>query len=163
MNGASVALAKYVRDLLAQPEGAVTVLGRTNKPRGDTQNLQIVIDTLAPAEIQTGAEVFDGVAEEMTYCQLMRSTMTIDFMGTGAYDEAIRFIGLNRSQAAHDLKRALDIDIGLVKQLQDLKFLQGEQYSERYQLELTLTYNTATVVDTLRIDTAVVADPILVN
>ena len=129
-------------------------LGRTNKPRGDTQALQIVIDTLAPSVALTDTSEYDGNTEAMEITQVWQSVMTVDFMGATAYNKAIEFITKNRHQLGFDLKRSLGIDIGAVGQLQDLKFLQGEQYSERYQVQLTMTYNVTADIETLRIDTA---------
>lgn len=154
MNGASVLLAKYTRDLLQQPEQTVVILGRRNVPRGDASDLQIVIDQLAPATPITDTQSYDGEAEIMTVTQLWRSVMTVDFYGDEGYDQAIKFITLNRHQTGLELKQALGIDLHNVGQLQDLKLLQGEQYSERYQIEVTMIYNISNDISTLRIDTA---------
>lgn len=162
MNGASRLLARYCRDLLGQPEGSVVILGRVNIPRGDTAALQIVIDQLAQATPLTDSQNYDGVAESMHVNQLWQAPMTIDFMGAQGYNEAIRFITLNRHQKGYDLKQALGIDTHLVSGLQDLKMLQGEQYSERYQLELTLMFNISANIETLRIDHAQLSE-FLVN
>lgn len=163
VNGTTQLMFKYVRDLLGQPEPDVMTLGRENAPRGNTNDLQIVVDTLAPAQILGDSSTFDGVAESMQFSALYQSVMTVDFYGNGAYAEAVRFIGLNRSQAAADLKHDLCIDVGVPSQIQDLKYLSGKQYSERYQVELTLTHSFVTDVATKRIDTAQLADPLLVN
>lgn len=154
MNAATILLAKYTRDLLNQPEGSVIILGRINVPRGDTSSLQIAVDQLAPAVPLTDSQQYDSVNELMLISQQWRSVMTINFMGALAYDEVIKFITLNRHQNGLNLKRALGIDIQAVSQIQDLKLLQGEVYSERYEIQVTLNYNISNNIETLRIDTA---------
>jgi hypothetical protein len=161
VNGATIKLALYTRDLLGVPESTI-VLGRTNRERGDTTILQIVIDSLAPATPLDDTSKYDSVNEVMEISQTWQAVMTIDFMGSSAYTEAMKFITRNRHQVGFDLKRALGIDIGAVSQLQDLKLKQGEQYSERYQLQVTMTYNVKADIETLRIETAQL-DTILTN
>jgi len=161
MNQATINLALYVRDLLTVAESSIA-LGRTNRSRGDTDALQIVVDTLAPAIALTDTSQYDGITELQEITQVWQSVMTIDFMGATAYQEAIKFITRNRHQVGFDLKRTLGIDVGAVGQIQDLKFLQGEQYSERLQIQLTMTYNVTANIETLRIDTAQL-DTLLTN
>jgi hypothetical protein len=147
----SIALAKYTRDLLEQPEGVV-VLSRSNMPRPDTAALQIAIDQLATATPKSDSQRFD--AETLHVGQLWQAVMTIDFYGAEAYNQAIKFITLNRSQRGEDLKMTLGVDIGIVSGLKDLGLLQGEQYSERYQIEVSIMFNVTAAIATRRIDTA---------
>lgn len=154
MNGASVLLAKYVRDLLGVTEGSVVFLGRVNVPRDDTVALQIAVDQLAPSNPLTDSSKYNGHSEVMTMCQMWRAPMTIDFMGSQGYNEAIRFMALSRHQKGYEIKQALGIDVHLASGLQDIKILQGEQYTERFQLEVNMIFNIVVDVETLRIDEA---------
>lgn len=155
MNTVTQQLAIYTRDLLTLPEGVVVIMGRTNIPRGaDTETLQISVDQLAQSTPLTDSYTYDGQGEVMAMNQLWRALMTIDFMGDDAYNQVTRFIALNRHQKGFELKQALEIDLQLVSGITDLKMLQGQQYSERYQIELTMMHNISLDIDTKRIDTA---------
>jgi hypothetical protein len=123
-------------------------------PRPDTAALQIAIDQLATATPKSDSQRFDGSAETLHVGQIWQAVMTIDFYGAEAYNQSINFITLNRSQRGEDLKMALGADIGIVSGLKDLGLLQGEQYSERYQIEVSIMFNVTAAIATRRIDTA---------
>lgn len=156
MNQAVKTLAMFIRDLLQQPEGSVIVLGRTNTTRKDMTSLQIAVDQLSQATPLGDASEFDGGNETTTISQTMRGTFTIDFLGTQGYTQAMRYMALQRTQMAQDLQRALGVSIGIATRVTDLKLLTGQQYSERYQIEVNMIYNNVLTVPTNRIDTIVI-------
>ena len=155
MNQATILLARFVRDLLVLPE-SVVILGRTNKQRGDTNALQVVVDQLAPASVLTDTYEFDGDAELTKVDNLMRGVFTIDFMGSTAYTIATKYMAMQRSQLAADLRRNLGINVGFADTITDVKLLSGTQYSERYQVTLNMTYNNSLAIPTNRIDTIII-------
>jgi stage V sporulation protein SpoVS len=159
VNNATRLLALYTRDLLELAEGSVVIMGRVNIERGDTDALQISVDQLATSTPLTDSERYDGAAEIMHVDQTWSSVMTIDFMGADAYNQVIRFVTLNRHQKGHELKESLGIDLQIVSGITDLKILQGEQYSERYQIEVTMMHNIGAAIETLRIDSAEIYIP----
>ena len=156
MNRASTLLARFIRDLLGQPEGSVIVLGRTNTTRTNMNSLQIVVDQLAAGTPIGDSQVFDGDVEKTLISQTMKGIFIIDFLGASAYSEAMRYMALQRAPVAYELQRALGVSIGLAARLTDLKLLTGQQYSERYQIELNMIYNNSLEVATNRIDTIVI-------
>lgn len=162
MNNATRLLALYVRDLLALAEGTVVVIGRTNVKRNNTSALQVVVDQLATSVPITDTQRYDGTGEIMHIDMVWSGVMTLDFMGATAYNEAVRFVTLHRHQQGHDLRVLHGIDLGMVSGITDLKILQGEQYSERYQVELTMTYGVGAPIPTKRIDTAIF-NPFLID
>lgn len=157
-----VLLGQYVRDLLNQPERTVVILGRSNVRRGNTTGLQIVIDSIAPVSIAADSQEFDGTDENLSISQFAKAQMTIDFMGDSAMTELEKFLLLNRSQAGYDLKETLGMTLSVISSIQDLRFLSGKQYSERYQITVNLAYTLSMNVPTLRVDTPII-EPILSN
>ena len=154
MNGGLVRLAKFVRDLLGQPEFTVVRLGRANQEREDFTALQIVIDAISPAETISQATEYDGDAEVMTYALQYQLATTINFYGDGAYNELQRFAMLRRSENGLSLQKSLGLEVYTPRGFTDLKFLTGEQYSERFELNCTIVYTETVTENILRIDTA---------
>lgn len=154
MNAPLVLFARYVRDLLQQPEGDVVVIGRDNNERETTNQLTIAVDQLAPSEPVTVNEVYDGDAESMSYATLLRTVFTIDFYGAGAYEQVTAFMGLCRSEAGRQIAKALSIEVAVPLQYTDVRLLTGSQYSEHYQLELVGHTTNKHDTETLRVDIA---------
>lgn len=154
MNPATLGLARFVRDLLNQPEFTVVQIGRNNFRRDDFTGLQIIIDSLGPAERLNTSERYDGHSEVMTYAQQYSAPCTINFYGDDAYDQAARFSLLVQSQCGYELQLEHGITVFSTGTITDVKWLTGEQYSARYELALNVQYTVDADVDTLRIDTA---------
>lgn len=156
MNGGLVLLGRFVRDLLGMPEGSVVQLGRKNFRRDDFTGLQIVIDSISPFEMVGTSEKYES--EVITYTQAWRGPCIINFYGDAAYSEAVKFSALIQSQAGYELQRDLGVSVYEVGTISDLRFITGEQYSERYEIELNIRFTTSENVSTLRIDEAQLAD-----
>lgn len=148
-----ILLAKYIRDLLVLPEAQISI-GRTNKRQENTQQLLIVVDALASTDLISASQVFDGANEVMTIYSSYATPMTVNFYGDDAKETLDRFLGLSMAQVGVNLRTVMAIDVLLANRITDLRNLDGEQYSERYELELTLQHYTAIETPTLRIDTA---------
>lgn len=146
-------VAIFVRDLLSYDEQLIRI-GRQNFEREDFETAYIVVDTLTAHGRAASEEQYDGTAEVAAYSDIWRSTVLIDFYGPGAYDRAAEFSGRCRSQAAYDLRHSLGVDMYRPSGIVDVAALTGQQYGERYQLEIVVMYTTTTNIDTLRIDTA---------
>lgn len=151
MNEAVKQLALFIRDLLEIPESQIKP-GRRGFVRDDFTSLQIVPDSLGAGQRLNSAQSFDGDLERMTYAQQWLFPCTIDFYGDGAYTTATQFSLLAQSQKGYELQRDRGVTIFEAGALTDVKLLTGEQYSERYQLELNVQITLSAEVDTLRID-----------
>lgn len=152
MNPALISLALYLRDLLSHDENLIK-FGRDNKELDLTSKNYIVIDE--SNQSYSGSEIsFDGDAEEETYSKQTKSSVTVNFYGTDAYANLNKFKLLQRSQKSYELQRDLGIAVFNISASNDLKFLGGSIYSNRYEIDLTIQYQETTDVETLRIDTA---------
>lgn len=154
MNPATLGLARFVRDLLSQPEFDVVQIGRNNFRRDDYNSLQIIVDNLGPAVRLNTSQKYDGDAEQMTYAQQYRAPCTVDFYGDDAYAEAQKLLLTMQSQAGFELQRRHGVTIYEAGSITDVKWLTGEQYSNRYQVSLNVQYTISADVSTLRIDEA---------
>lgn len=154
MNPATLGLARFVRDLLEQPEFTVVQIGRNNFRRDDFTALQIIIDSLGPADRLNTSQKYDGVTEIMQFAQQYSAPCTINFYGDAGYDQASRFALLVQSQRGYELQLEHGIAVFSVGTITDLKWLTGEQYSARYEIALNVQYTVDASVETLRIDTA---------
>lgn len=156
MNPAVLAVAQFVRDLLSYDEQLIRI-GRQDFQRADFEAPNIVVDALGQAQQVACLETYDGTAEEMRHGAIWKGLVTVDFYGTGAYTRARDFTLRARSQAAAELKKALDVTIYQSRGLTDLKTLTGQQYGERVQVELMVAVSSEVVIDTMRIDIAQIA------
>ena len=154
MNPATLGLARFVRDLLAQAEFTVVQIGRNNFRRDDFSALQIIIDSLGPAVRMNTSEKYDDVAELMNYAQQYKAPCTVNFYGDDGYEQAAKFALLTQSQLGYELQLEHGIAVYSVGSITDLKWLTGEQYSARYEISLQVQYTINANVSTLRIDTA---------
>lgn len=154
MNPATIGLARFTRDLLAQPEFTVIQIGRNNFRRDDFSSLQIIIDSLGPAVRMNTSEKYDGETELINYAQQYRAPCTVNFYGDDAYTQASKFALLTQSQAGYELQLEHGIAVFSVGSITDLKWLTGEQYSARYEIALQVQYTINASVSALRIDTA---------
>ena len=147
-------LAEYCRDLITFT-GNIAV-GRHNFDRAATPTDFIIIDSLGPSSPSGRTYGYDGDAEQETFSAHVRGDFTLDFYGATAETNAYKFVALQGSQKSYELQRDLGFSVGHCGQIANLRSLDGAQYNGRYQVQLILNYQTSAVVDTLRIDEAVV-------
>lgn len=148
------AVAIFTRDLLEHPDESLIVIGRENYDVTDFTTEYIVIDALGQMGKVGNMEDYDGDTEKLAIGAVWRGPVTLDFHGNDAYSRAIEYGLLARSQRAYELKQTLGVNIFHSSGPTDLKFLTGEQYSNRVQIELQIEYTHEVIIDTLRIDTA---------
>lgn len=149
-----IQLARYVRDLLQQPENTVVVLGRENVSEDDLTALRIAIDTIGVGKRMNAAQKYDGDAEEMTHAQQWQQPCTVNFYGDDAYQEATKFMLISNGQRGLELQQSLGVAVYLTSGLTDVKRLTGEKFSSRFELMLNVQYTESAVEDVLRIDEA---------
>jgi hypothetical protein len=157
MNTALKKLAIVLRDTTGFSESDIFI-GRNGFRVDDFSGRQITVDSTSPASILSVSESYDGDAEVSTYSQQLSVPCTVNFYGSSAYEDATKFSLLLRSQAGYENQRDNGISIFDVGQLIDVKFLTGEQYNGRIQLNLNVAITISTTVDTLYIDTAQIAE-----
>lgn len=153
MNKFLVELAKFTRDLLVIPESQMSI-GRRNFDRNDFKSLKIVIDQISPAIPLTRGQDFDGDAENMEYYALYQAPCTVDFYGDTAFATAQKFVLTLQSQLGYELQRDGQITVFQSSNLIDVALLTGEQYSQRYQVEINVQLTLTHDIATLRIDEA---------
>lgn len=153
MNQIVLKTALLTRDLLEVDESIIK-LGRKNMIVDNFTTTQIVIDILGSVTVQTSSEKYDGVLESMNYNNTQNATVTLNFFGDGSYELANKFILLCNSEKKHTLENMLKLRVGIPKTITDVKLLTGTQYSEQYEVELTITSVEDIDITTLRIDEA---------
>lgn len=145
-------LANYTKDLLTY-DASLIVIGRENMRKVNSSLGYIVIDELVSVPAGT-PQSFDGDAEKQEFAVQMKGDFTLDFYGTNARTNAVNFQALQGSQKSYELQRDLGFAVYHATSFRNLKNLEGSQYKNRYQIEVSLYYNEVITVDTLRIDTA---------
>ena len=148
-----IKMAILIRDLLAWQESKIRI-GRENFEQVNFNDDMIIVDQLGDSSRASGDENFDGVTEVMSYTDKYKTTVTIDCLGDGAYDNANRLAGLLKSQAAFDKKMTLGFTVYRVSSIADIKRLTGQQYGNRVQMSVIAEDDRTVDVATLRIDTA---------
>ena len=145
-------LANYTKTLLDY-DAALIIIGRENFLKVDNDTNYIVIDELVSTPDGT-TENFDGTAEEQEFTVQMKGSFTVNFFGTNARANAVKWQALHKSQAAYELQRDLGFAVFHTTNFRNLKALEGSRYNERYEIEVSLSYNETETIETLRIDTA---------
>lgn len=153
MNEAIRLLGLFIRDLLPYNEQLIRT-GRLNYDRELLTRPYIGVDQLAQGARLSASRSFDGINEIMTHSTRWSVPCVIEFFGNDAYDTALRFVNLSMSELAYEIKKTHGISVYIANDITDVKALTGATYGERLQLNVTVAYNHATEVPTLRIDTA---------
>jgi hypothetical protein len=99
-------------------------------------------------------EEFDGDAEQQQFDVSMKGSFTINFFGTDARANAVKWLARHRSQLSRETQRDLSIRVYHATNLRNLKALEGSQFNNRYEIEIQVRYNETETINTLRIDTA---------
>lgn len=148
-------LATYTRDLLLH-DGSLIVIGRENMVKVNSDLNYILIDELV--SVPAGStNHFDDSAEVQNFVVQMKGDFTLDFYGVNARANAVSWFTKHKSQKSYELQRDLGFAVYHATSFRNLKSLEGSQYKERYQIEVSLYFNEVSAVDTLRIDTAQVS------
>jgi hypothetical protein len=145
-------LAAYTRDLLDH-DASLIVIGRENVDKANSSDDYIAVDELV--SIPAGAsQEFDGNSEEQTFSVQMKGDFTINFFGDNARANAVKWVTLHGNQESYELQRDLGFAVYHATSFRNLKNLEGSQYKNRYEIEISLYFNETTTIDTLRIDTS---------
>ena len=153
MNESLRLTALFIRDLLTYDEQLIRI-GRQNYDITDFTIGYIGVDSLGASRRLASGEKFYGTLEQMTFQQQWIAPVTISFYGTDAWATATNFALLIQSQKSLELQESAGIGIFQASGLTDVKMLTGQQYGERQELSLNVSYATSADIDTLRIDTA---------
>ncbi len=145
--------AMYTRDLLTHPESLIKI-GRIGEDITDFTTDYIGIDALGAAVRMATGEKYDGDLEQMTHAQQWQVPVTLSFYGDNAWSNASKFALLIGSQSSYELQRSLGIGVHQTSNLTDVKIIAGEQYGNRFEIELNVQFSISALVDVLRIDTA---------
>jgi len=145
-------LAIYTKTLLDY-DAALIIVGGENFLKVDNDISYIVIDELVSVPNGT-TEKFDEDAEEQKFTVQMKGSFTVNFFGSDARSNAVKWQALHKSQSAYELQRDLGFSVFHTTKFRKLKDLEGSKYNERYEIEVSLTYNETETIETLRIDTA---------
>jgi hypothetical protein len=151
MNDSLVKTAIFVRDLLAYNEALIKI-GRQGDEITDFTTGYIGVDSLGPAVRLASGERFDPVAESMGYQQQYTEPVILSFYGDGAWARANVFSLLVRSQKSLELQTSLGIGVYQTSAIVDVKILTGQQYGERYEIQINVQYSISVEVATKRID-----------
>jgi len=79
-------------------------------------------------------------------------TFTLDFYGDNAYTNANKFVALLRSEKANWYLKDYNLSMLNANSIIDLKDLLGTDYTNRYQVEVSVNYFVNVAINTLRID-----------
>lgn len=142
----------FARDLLDLPEKDI-ILGRENELRKNFSALQVAVDALGDAKPVSSGKTYNSSTEMMTHHTKYRQVITLNFYGDAAYTQAKKFAVLANSQRAYEIQRDGGFSVKQVGAVRDLKFLVGNDYSNRYELEVVVEFNEVVDVETKRIDT----------
>lgn len=143
-----------IRDLLNHDEKNIK-LGRINESQAKGTTDYIVVDSISASQPITKSKAYNGDTEKLKVSSGNRMPITVDFYGTNAYTNANKFQILLKTDKARWLQKDYKISIGAVSGITDVKQLTGQQYTNRYQVSLMVTYTESVVIGLLRIDTAI--------
>ena len=147
----NIQIANYVQSLM-NDENLIIIVGRENYENIDFNQDIILIDSLTPARNVSALDSYDGLNEKETFTTYFNQLFTFDFYGNNAYTNANKFIALLRSEKASWYLKDNNISMLNSNSIIDLKDLLGTDYTNRYQVEVSVNYFVNVAIDTLRID-----------
>ena len=146
-------VADYVQDVLAESDETV-IIGRDNFIQDNYSTDRIYTDSLAPRQNLGSSEVFDSVAENMKYKTTYKQIFTVDFVGPNAETNANNFINLQSSERGVLSRETNQFNVLLGNNLTNIKDQKGNEYYNRYQLEIMVIFTEETQIDVPRFDEA---------
>lgn len=130
----------------------IIILGRENFENVDFTQDIILIDSLTPARNISVTDSYNGTDEIQTFTTYFNQLFTLDFYGDNAYNNANKFIALLRSEKANWYLKDYNLSMLNANSMIDLKDLLGTDYTNRYQIEVSVNYFVNVDIETLRID-----------
>lgn len=155
-----IQLARYTRDLLGVDESIIK-LGRDNFDNTDFSQPLIVVDTLTTAPQYSNFN-YDNVAEQRTHTVNILGDFTLNFYGSDALTQSSIWVTMNTSEAGRQLQQLYEIQIYRGTSVNNLRWLAGAQYNNRFEVSVRMRYNIEHTSSVLRIDTAQL-DDFLIN
>lgn len=146
-------LALYTRDLLGVSESQIK-FGRSNHDQLNFSENIIVIDSLSQPINIGSQKKYDGSTELKSITKTVLQEFIINFYGNDALANAQIWSTLNESQAARNLSHTHQISPKKASGITDLRKLAGASYTERFELNVSATYNITNEAELLRIDSS---------
>lgn len=131
----------------------IIILGRENFENVDFIKDLILIDSLTAAKNISATDSYNGTSEIQTFTTYFNQTFTLDFYGENAYTNANKFVALLRSEKANWYLKEYNLSMLNANSIIDLKDLLGTDYTNRYQVEVSVNYFVNVDISTLKIDT----------
>ena len=131
----------------------IIILGRENFENVDFTKDLILIDSLTPAKNISATDSYNGTSEVQTFTTYFNQIFTLDFYGDNAYSNANKFVALLRSEKANWYLKDYNLSMLNANSIIDLKDLLGTDYTNRYQVEVSVNYFVNVDISTLKIDT----------
>ena len=129
------------------------ILGRENFENVDFTKDLILIDSLTVAKNISATDSYNGTSEIQTFTTYFNQLFTLDFYGDNAYTNANKFVALLRSEKANWYLKEYNLSMLNANSIIDLKDLLGTDYTNRYQIEVSVNYFVNVDISTLKIDT----------
>ena len=131
----------------------IIILGRENFENVDFIKDLILIDSLTAAKNISATDSYNGTSEIQTFTTYFNQLFTLDFYGDNAYINANKFVALLRSEKANWYLKDYNLSMLNANSIIDLKDLLGTDYTNRYQVEVSVNYFVNVDITTLKIDT----------
>ena len=131
----------------------IIILGRENFENVDFTKDLILIDSLTAAKNISATDSYNGTSEIQTFTTYFNQLFTLDFYGDNAYINANKFVALLRSEKANWYLKEYNLSMLNANSIIDLKDLLGTDYTNRYQVEVSVNYFVNVDISTLKIDT----------
>ena len=147
----NIQIADFTKALM-NDTNLIIILGRENFENVDFTKDLILIDSLTVAKNISATDSYNGTSEIQTFTTYFNQTFTLDFYGDNAYTNANKFVALLRSEKANWYLKDYNLSMLNANSIIDLKDLLGTDYTNRYQVEVSVNYFVDVAIDTLRID-----------
>lgn len=148
----NIQVADFTKALM-NDNNLIIILGRENFENVDFTQDIILIDSLTVAKNISAMDSYNGTSEIQTFTTYFNQLFTLDFYGDNAYTNANKFVALLRSEKANWYLKDYSLSMLNANSIIDLKELLGTDYTNRYQVEVSVNYFVNVDIGTLRIDT----------
>jgi hypothetical protein len=148
-----IKIAKYVTDILLFDSSKV-IISRENFVLNDFADNKIFIDTIANRQNLGSNEIFDDTNENMTYVTNYKQIFTIDFIGSNAETNVNDFLNLQNSERAYTSSKNESISVLIGNNINKIKDQKGNEYYNRYQVEVMVYFYEQTQISQDRFDEA---------
>lgn len=148
----NIQIADFTKALM-NDTNLIIILGRENFENMDFTKDLILIDSLTVAKNISSTDSYNGTDEIQTFTTYFNQLFTLDFYGNNAYTNANKFVALLRSEKANWYLKDYNLSMMNANSIIDLKDLLGTDYTNRYQIEISVNYFVDVAIETLRINT----------